>query len=203
MEPLRVLVVSGDPLVRGGLATLLSGRPEVLVAAQVAPGAELGAALAAHVADAVAWDLGGEGSPERLREAAEAGLPVVALLRSAQQAPEALAAGARGLVFRDVASERLVAGLLAAAKGLCALDPALVPGLLRPQAAAPVEPLTPRELEVLSLLSEGLSNKAIAQRLGISEHTAKFHVNAILGKLGAESRAEAIVKAARLGLVVL
>ena len=56
---------------------------------------------------------------------------------------------------------------------------------------------------MLALLSEGLANKAIATRLGISEHTAKFHVNAILGKLGAESRSEAIVRAARLGMVVL
>ena len=56
---------------------------------------------------------------------------------------------------------------------------------------------------MLALLSEGLSNKGIAARLGISDHTAKFHVNAILGKLGAETRAEAIVLAARSGLVVL
>ncbi len=203
MEPLRVLVVSGDPLVRGGLTTLLSGRPEVVVAAQLGPGTELGAALAAGVADAAVWDLDGEGSPERLREAAASGLPVVALLRSAGQAPEALAAGARGVVFRDVAPQRLVAALLATTNGLWALEGGLAPGLLRPQAAAPADPLTTRELEVLSLLSEGLANKAIAQRLGISEHTVKFHVNAILGKLGAESRAEAIVKAARAGLVVL
>ncbi|HTN52694.1 MAG TPA: helix-turn-helix transcriptional regulator, partial [Anaeromyxobacter sp.] len=66
-----------------------------------------------------------------------------------------------------------------------------------------VEPLTPREAEVLSLLAEGLSNRAIAARLGISEHTAKFHVGAVLGKLGAESRSEAVSLAARLGLVVL
>jgi DNA-binding NarL/FixJ family response regulator len=67
----------------------------------------------------------------------------------------------------------------------------------------PAEGLTVRETEVLSLLAEGLSNKGIAARLGISEHTAKFHVNAILSKLGAESRAAAIVRAARLGLVAL
>jgi DNA-binding NarL/FixJ family response regulator len=56
---------------------------------------------------------------------------------------------------------------------------------------------------VLALLADGLTNKAIAARLGMSEHTAKFHVNAILGKLGASSRAEAIVRAARMGLIVL
>ena len=72
-----------------------------------------------------------------------------------------------------------------------------------PEAAADGEGLTAREREVLALLAEGLANKAIAARLGISEHTAKFHVNAILAKLGAESRSAAIVKAARLGLVAL
>ncbi|HEX9940563.1 MAG TPA: response regulator transcription factor, partial [Thermoanaerobaculia bacterium] len=65
------------------------------------------------------------------------------------------------------------------------------------------ETLTPRELEVLQLLSQGLPNKLIAQRLGISEHTVKFHVNAVLGKLGVQSRSEAIVQAVRSGLVVL
>jgi DNA-binding NarL/FixJ family response regulator len=66
-----------------------------------------------------------------------------------------------------------------------------------------VEPLTPREGEVLRLIAEGLPNKTIAARLEISESTVKFHVNAILGKLGVESRSEAIVQAARLGLVIL
>jgi two-component system nitrate/nitrite response regulator NarL len=203
VEPLRILVVSSDPLARSGLAALLSGRPEVIVSAQVAPGAEVGAALAAHIADAAVWDLGSEGSAEMLQEVAGGGLPVVAVLASAEQAHEAIAAGARGLILRDAAPERLVAALLAASSGLWAVDDGLASAVMRPRTAPAAEPLTPRELEVLALLSEGLSNKGIAQRLGISEHTAKFHVNAILGKLGAESRSEAIVKAARMGLVVL
>ncbi len=66
-----------------------------------------------------------------------------------------------------------------------------------------IEPLTPRELDVLELVGEGHSNKAIAGRLGISEHTVKFHVNAILGKLGAGSRTDAVVRATRLGLILL
>ena len=65
------------------------------------------------------------------------------------------------------------------------------------------ESLTPREREVLALLAEGLSNKAIADRLDISEHTAKFHVNAVLAKLGVQRRTEAVVRAARMGLVTL
>jgi len=67
----------------------------------------------------------------------------------------------------------------------------------------PGESLTSRELEVLQYLAEGLPNKAIALKLGISEHTIKFHVNAILGKLGAQSRTEAVVRASRLGLIIL
>jgi DNA-binding NarL/FixJ family response regulator len=66
-----------------------------------------------------------------------------------------------------------------------------------------LEELTPRERDVLSLLSEGLTNKAIAQHLGISEYTVKFHVNTIFRKLGAQSRTEAAVRAARLGLITL
>jgi DNA-binding NarL/FixJ family response regulator len=89
---------------------------------------------------------------------------------------------------------------------LIALDPALADVVqpsrdLLPQ--PPAEELTPRELEVLQLLAEGLSNKAIAYRLDISEHTVKFHVNAILGKLSAQSRTEAVVQATRLGLIIL
>ena len=66
-----------------------------------------------------------------------------------------------------------------------------------------MEDLTPREREVLRLLAEGLPNKAIARQLGISEHTVKFHVNAILGKLAVASRTEAVVRATRLGLIPL
>src|SRR5207249_1167480 len=106
---------------------------------------------------------------------------------------------------RDADGPQLAAALQAVAAGLTAFDAEVGAAVLRRRASAepPGEALTPREGEVLQLLSLGLSNKAIAARLGISDHTAKFHVNAILAKLGAGSRAEAIVRAARLGLVSL
>ena len=107
------------------------------------------------------------------------------------------------MLFRGAAADTIAAALVAAARGLAVLDPSLAGGWIRPPEGPPREGLTAREGEVLSLLAEGLSNKAVAARLGISEHTAKFHVNAILAKLGAESRSAAIVKAARLGLVAL
>jgi DNA-binding NarL/FixJ family response regulator len=205
VEPLRVLVVSPDPLARGGLAALLAAEPGIAVAGQAAPDRELPAAVRDLRPEVAAWDAGeGAAFAAPLREVAGGGLPVVAVLASPDQAAVALAAGALGLVFRESAPERLAAALAATARQLWAVEASLAPALLRPTARAePPEPLTPRELEVLGLLAEGLANKAIAARLGISDHTAKFHVNAILAKLGAESRAEAIVRAARLGLVVL
>ena len=102
----------------------------------------------------------------------------------------------------------MVAALQAALHGVAVLDPEFVTAVLPPMPlAAETLPelveLTPREQEVLTLLAEGLTNKAIAHQLAISDHTVKFHVNAILGKLNAQSRTEAVVQATRLGLLLL
>src|SRR5262245_31804507 len=212
MDAVRVLLVGEDPLARSGIAALLAGHEGVAVVGQVAPGDDVAVSLNEEDAEAVLWDLGIERrSPadvatDRLPPLDALGRPVLALLDGGESAADALAAGARGLVFRDAGPERLVAALRAAAHGLLVLDPSLADSVLRVSTAtapALAEPLTPRELEVLQLLSQGLANKAIAARLGISDHTAKFHVNSILGKLGVQSRTEAIVHAARLGLVAL
>lgn len=200
-----MLVVSDDPLARTGLALLLGGSEGVTVAAQVEvdedwpePGGW----------DAAVWDLGLglRSGLERLRELESTAPPVVAIVASELDAREALAAGARAALPRDADGESLAAALRAAVQGLIVLDDSFAAALLRDApATAPdlVESLTPREVEVLQLLSQGLPNKGIAQRLGISDHTVKFHVNAILGKLGVQSRGEAIVQAVRLGLVSL
>jgi two-component system, NarL family, nitrate/nitrite response regulator NarL len=202
VPPVRLLVAGDDPLARAGLASLLSGRADVSVAAESAIDDAPRAAAAAG-ADAVLLDLGSSGAaPPALADAA--GAPVVALAATEAQAAEAIRSGARAVLFRGAAADALAAAAVAAARGLAALDAALARDWLRPpDDPGDAEGLTAREREVLALLAEGLSNKAIAARLGISEHTAKFHVNAILGKLGADSRAAAIVKAARLGLVAL
>lgn len=203
---LRVLLVGDDPLARGGLAYLLSGEPDLAVVAQTDA---LGAAAAVERDDpqVAAWDLGADplGWLERLGDLGESGPPALALLLDEEAAAAALAAGARGLLFRDVEGSRLATALRALARELMVFDDALLPPLLRPRPASQTqpEPLTPRELEVLQLLAQGLSNRRIAERLGISEHTAKFHVNSIVGKLGAQTRTDAAVRAARLGLVLL
>ena len=83
------------------------------------------------------------------------------------------------------------------------LDPSLAATAMTPWGSDPVADLTPRERQALSLLAGGLPNKTIASRMGISEHTVKFHVNSILSKLGAQSRTEAVVFATRRGLILL
>lgn len=223
-DAVRVLVVADDLLARAGLAALLADQPGLRVVEQLAPQADLAAEVAATQADVVLWDLGwrSEVALRRLVEvlgAAEPGeVPIVALVaeEDEQSVAAALRAGCRGLLLRSADLETLTVALVAAARGLLAVDPALATALLAPElsaaeltgpsstaTAALPEPLTAREMEVLALIAEGLPNKAIARRLGISEHTVKFHVNAVMGKLGAQSRTEAVVRATRLGLMAL
>jgi DNA-binding NarL/FixJ family response regulator len=204
MADLRVLLVADDPLARGGLAALLAASPGLHLVAQVTLD-EAPSAAAEAGPEAVAWDPAGEaGASERL-VAAVSPAPVVALVGRGTDAAELLRGGVRGLVDRGADGATVAAALAAAARGLAVLEPSLAAEWLRapPAALAGPDALTPREREALSLLAEGLGNRAIAARLGVSEHTAKFHVNAILGKLGAATRAEAIVLAARRGLVAL
>ncbi len=204
MEPVSVLVVSSDPLVRSGLAALVAGSPGLALAGEASP-REAARVEAGRAPAVVLWDVGGgvhpaSGTPPLAATAA----PVLALAADGEQAGEALRAGARSVISRSSPAEVVAAAAGCTAQGLMVLDPGLAGPFVRaPEPAGATEPLTRREREVLSLLAEGLANKAVAARLGISEHTAKFHVNAILAKLGVDSRAEAIVRAARLGLVVL
>jgi DNA-binding CsgD family transcriptional regulator len=191
---LRIVVAGRDPLARVGLATILREFEDILIVdcdgdvALVDAGATVGK-----------YDT-----------------PSLLLVTDLARANEALAAGARGVISRNSTPRQIHAALRAIAEGLRVIDgEARFDAEARPSPAAsqhplPVgegvellEPLTARELEVLGLLSAGMTNKEIASRLGITEHTIKFHVNAILGKLGAETRTEAVVHAARLGIVTL
>lgn len=206
MADLRVLVVAEDLLARAGLAALLGQQPGCAVVGQVAGGVGLSAELEVHRPDVVAWDMGWEPTPamERLASLGGGSPPIVALLPAPTYAAEAWASGARGLLLRDADVTSLYSALAAAAQGLAVLAPELASAVLASKAraqSAPEADLTPRELEVLRLMAEGMSNKSIAYRLDISEHTVKFHVNSILRKLDAQSRTEAVINATRQGLV--
>ena len=195
---LRVLVRSTDALARAGLSALLGAHPGYAVIGE-------NGTDAAAPADVIVWEAGADprARPEDLAELTEAGVPVVALIQDETFAAAALAAGARGVLPRDVDADSLAACLGAVSRGLLVLHPELAASLpIRERPQGPAEDLTPRELEVLQLLAEGLPNKAIAGRLQITEHTAKYHVAAILAKLGAQTRTEAVARAARLGLIL-
>jgi len=132
--------------------------------------------------------------------------PIVVLLSGAQDAADAFAAGAGAVLLRTAPAERLHAALHAVTTDLVVADSNIASAVFeqRTRPAEEIEQaLTHRELEVMQQLAAGRTNRDIASILGITEHTVKFHVNSILEKLGAESRTEAVVRAARLGIVVL
>jgi two-component system, NarL family, nitrate/nitrite response regulator NarL len=208
MNKLRLLIVARDPLARAGLATLLSEQAGFFIAGRVAADEDIATAVTTYLPEVLVWDLGWDprADLEQLAEVSLEAPPIVALLADASDAVAAWSAGAGGVALRDVEVEDLAAAVSAVAHGLAVFDAtvaaALLPAASLPEVAVDVE-LTRREREVLQLLAEGLPNKTIARRLEVSEHTVKFHVNAILGKLSAQSRTEAVVRAGRLGLILL
>lgn len=178
--PLRVAVVSHDRFVRAGLLAMLESFDDLSVIADLEPDDLLESRLRVIGPDVVLSDV-----------AITSDVPILLLTSDA-----ASSHAANGVLSRSATAEQIDVALHAIAEGLRVTDAATaVPNQ--------IEPLTHRELEVLHHLAEGLTNKEIAQRLAISEHTVKFHVNAILAKLGADTRTEAVVHAARLGIVVL
>ena len=216
MTAVRVLVVSNDPLARAGLATLLADQEGVNVVGRVGGSDDLAGALDAHRPDVVLWDMGWE-SETALAHLAESRLatPTAMLITGEEGAQQGWRAGVQGVLRRDAEPASIAAAVIAVAQGFLVIDAAYRTLLAEPQPLqVPMpwsqegettlpEDLTAREHQVLQLLAEGLPNKTIAQRLDISEHTVKFHVNAILGKLGVSSRTEAVVRATRLGLIFL
>ena len=167
----------------------------------------------ASAADVVMLDLA-EAAPSRLPvEVGEIeGLAQVILVENPTRGEllRLLQDGPKTLLLRDSPPNEITAALLAASEGLVAMSPELLeilwPGgseIAAFDELPPGEPLTSRESEVLALLADGAANKEIAVRLGISEHTVKFHVSSILNKLGAATRTEAVTRGYKEGLIVI
>ena len=209
MDNLRILIIANDPLARAGLAALLENRPDCLLVGHLAATTNLPAEIDIYRPNVLLWDLGWSPLPadvEQLGISTDVDIPIVALLPDNLYAADVNEAGVQGLLPRDATASKLLAALQAALQGLTVIDPFLIDTVIpTPSTSLPPlpDPLTPRESEVLQLLAEGLPNKTIAHRLNISEHTVKFHVNAIMGKLTAQSRTEAVVRATQLGLILL
>ena len=211
---IRAFIVASSSLVRTGLQSLLGGR-EAEVVGSVADFESLAGQWMDLQADVILVEASGEqfemvmDALAASQLASEAAIVVLTDHREPKLLAETLRAGVRAVLPSDIAPEQLVAALEAAAAGLIVVHPAevdlmfpVVEGASR-QLGELAEPLTPRESEVLQMLASGFANKTIAARLKISEHTVKFHVASILGKLGASSRTEAVSLGIRRGLVLL
>lgn len=206
---IRVVVKATSPAVKASLETLLRGMSALRVIDH--SDASWSGAEAADVLVAEASTLAHPAAHDAL-EWARAGGAVVLLLRhpAAGSVAQALRSGVKAVLTGGIGRPEIQAAVQAAAAGLVALEVAGLEALLNAHGTAsgqasegPMEPLTPRELEVLQLLAAGLGNKEIASRLKISDHTVKFHVASIMGKLGAENRTEAVTMGIRQGLILM
>ncbi len=219
---IRVLVVAPALAVRAGLRAVLGEDAEVEIVAEAASLQDAGdaqASLPLPVDVLVIHDAAiplGEGEPRTgLESVLLSAEPVAVLLLIDSETYltrllPGLSARAWGVLPLDSSLEELLAAVKALHHGLLVGAPALLEQVLAlpdkdtsPQAATASEALTEREVQVLGLLAQGLANKQVAARLGISEHTVKFHVSGIYTKLGATSRTEAVRLGVRQGLIVL
>ncbi|RMD69145.1 MAG: response regulator [Gammaproteobacteria bacterium] len=211
---MRILLIDDHALFRMGLRELLSRRGIEVVDA-VGSAREGIAAARALNPDVVLLDLRmpDQDGLEVLKKLREGGvtIPIVMLTTSAEERDvlESLRCGAQGYLLKDMEPDELVAALKDIVAGKKVLAPDLthvlveaVAGETPPAREHPFAELTPREQEILALLAEGLSNKMIAKKLGISDGTVKLHVKAILRKLGVHSRVEAAVLAVEQGFRV-
>jgi two-component system, NarL family, response regulator YdfI len=210
----RVFIVAASPLTRAGLQDLLTTRG-VKVVGSSANLESLSERFTDARPHAVLLDVSGEKASELLDSlhfseiVSETAVVVLSEHLPPGWAAEALRAGVRAFLPSEVSPGHLISALQAAVAGLVVLHPSEAESALAPasQVSHPVadllESLTRREREVLQMLASGLANKEIAARLSISDHTVKFHVASILGKLGASSRTEAVSLGIRHGLVLL
>ena len=211
---LRVVLIDDHTLFRVGLEGLLESRG-IEIAASVDSGEDCVQLVQDKQPDVVLLDMrmpdiNGIGVLRLLREN-KLSMPIVMLTTSTDETDlvESLRAGAQGYLLKDMEPDALVIALRDIVAGKTVVAPDLAPILAKavqgkdddiPTKASPFDDLTPRETEILGLLAEGQSNKAIARNLGISDGTVKLHVKAILRKLNVHSRVEAAVMAVEKGL---
>jgi DNA-binding NarL/FixJ family response regulator len=207
---IRLLIAAPSAIVRAGLESVgAQGRGIEVVGSAGLAG--LGAAIDRHQPDVVlaAIEAHHDEPPEELTAlAARDGAPAIIVLAPDLQSAwtgDALRSGIRAVLPGDLGPREILAAVEAAAAGLVVLHPQDIPALVaeRPLPATPSQTLTAREVQVLAMLAEGLGNKTIAWKLGISEHTAKFHVASILSKLNAGTRTEAVTLGIRRGLILI
>jgi DNA-binding NarL/FixJ family response regulator len=208
---IRILVVDDHPVVRAGLVTILGTQPDFVVVGEAEDADTAVNRLLTLRPDVLLLDLempGGDGV-DVLNRARESGSDARALVFTAFDADDrilaAVRAGAQGYLLKGAPREELFRAIRVVHAGGSLLEPVVASKLLR-QVRHPATPdvrITARELEVLRLVARGRQNKEIARDLAVTERTVKFHLSALMRKLGAGNRMEAVSAAIRLGLIDL
>ncbi len=215
LPPIRILILASSALARAGISALLNDAAQdartVEVVGAHSGDENLGDVIDVYQPEVIVVDAGFDVSvwEDRIQEIHEFAIPMLLLLGDTSQQEECIAlmrSGVRGILFQDTEPDKWIQALAMINDGFVVVHHDMIPNFI--EATIPLgdlptltEALTPREQEVLNLVAEGLPNKMIGLRLNISEHTVKFHVNAILTKLQAQSRTDAVVRATRLGLL--
>ncbi|MER3434734.1 MAG: DNA-binding response regulator [Leptolyngbya sp. ERB_1_1] len=194
---IRVFIIAQSIVTQAGLTALLS--PDLEIAGSAIRPASISSTVA--TSDATVILLEQDALPA---DFSEIEIPIVLLLEESSAIAEILQSGVRSILPSDVSREQLTEAIKATSAGLTVLHPDLIESLFVPtvRSSEPV-PLTPREIEVLRMLAEGMGNKAISQHLNLSEHTVKFHISSIFSKLDVSSRTEAVILGAKQGWILL
>lgn len=213
MAPIRLLLVDDHEVVRFGLRSMLELEPDMVVVGEASDGEAALREATAHRPDVVILDvrmgeMDGIATCRELKSRApETAVLMLTSFGAEDAVIAALMAGASGFLLKNAGRSALLSAVRAVTRGQSLLDPAVTRAVTRRlvelaarSAPAEVAALSQREREVLTLIAEGLTNRAIADRLVISEATARNHVSHILEKLGLTRRSQAAVLATRLGL---
>ncbi len=212
-ERIRVLIADDHTLFRKGVRTMLEAEEDMQVVGEAATGQEALEQARALMPDVILMDikmpdLDGVAAARVLhREMPHIGIIFVTMFEDDEFVFRGLQAGGRGYILKDADPETMLRAIRAVSHGESLLGPTIAQKVLRQFAALPgrqaplVDELTPRELEVLTLIAEGHPNKEIAQKLSISEKTVKNHINNIFSKLHVYDRTQAMLYAIRKGLV--
>jgi len=203
---IRVMIADDHPIVCLGLATMIDSQPDMTVVAQASNGSEAVEMFTQHTPDVTLIDLrmpemSGVDAIKAIR-ARHPGAVFIVLTtyQGDEDIHKAMAAGAQGYLLKGMPHDDLLEAIRRVRGGSQYLPPSVRSSLAN---RLPSSELSPRELQILELIVKGLSNKQIADRLGITEGTVKWHVNAILGRMNVSDRTQAAVAALNRGIVQL